>query len=118
MTTGSLKSVSEQLDRRAVERVAKLARLELTSEELDEATTRLAGMLAHFADIDALNLEDVEPMTQPYELVNVMRDDVPLETLDHDEVLAAAQMHLMADLVSHRSWGLNCERVSERAVDS
>ena len=90
MTTGSLKSVSEQLDRRAVERVAKLARLELTSDELDEATTRLAGMLAHFADIDALNLEDVEPMTQPYELVNVMRDDVPLETLDHDEVLAAA----------------------------
>jgi aspartyl-tRNA(Asn)/glutamyl-tRNA(Gln) amidotransferase subunit C len=90
MTTGSLKRVSEQIDRRAVERVAKLARLVLSDAELDEATTRLAGMLAHFADIDALDLDEVEPMTQPYELVNVMRDDIPRETLDHDEVLAAA----------------------------
>ena len=88
--TGSLKRVSEQIDRGAVERVAKLARLELSDAELDEATTRLAGMMAHFADIDALDLDDVEPMTQPYELVNVLRDDIPLETLDHDEVLAAA----------------------------
>jgi aspartyl-tRNA(Asn)/glutamyl-tRNA(Gln) amidotransferase subunit C len=90
MTTGSLKRVSEQIDRGAVERVAKLARLELSDTELDEATTRLAGMLAHFAVIDALDLDDVEPMMQPYELVNVMRDDTPLDTLDHDEVLAAA----------------------------
>ncbi len=88
--TGSLKRVWEKIDRGAVERVAKLARLELSDDELDEATTRLAGMMAHFADIDALELNDVEPMTQPYELVNVLRDDVPLETLDHDEVLAAA----------------------------
>ena len=88
--TGSLKRVSEQIDRGAVERVAKLARLELSDAELHEATTRLAGMMAHFADIDALDLDDIEPMTQPYELVNVLRDDVPLETLDHDEVLAAA----------------------------
>jgi aspartyl-tRNA(Asn)/glutamyl-tRNA(Gln) amidotransferase subunit C len=29
-------------------------------------------------------------MTQPYPLVNVMRDDVELPTLDTDEVLAAA----------------------------
>ena len=88
--TGSLKRVWEKIDRGAVERVAKLARLELSDDELDEATTRLAGMMAHLADIDALELNDVEPMTQPYELVNVLRDDVPLETLDHDEVLAAA----------------------------
>ena len=33
-------------------------------------------MLDHFADIDALDLADVEPMTQPYPLTNVLRDDV------------------------------------------
>ena len=47
-------------------------------------------MLDHFADIDALDLDDVEPMTQPYPLVNVMRDDVVQPGLDRDEVLAAA----------------------------
>ena len=47
-------------------------------------------MLAHFADIDALELADVEPMTQPYPLVNVLRDDVVRPSLDRDEVLAVA----------------------------
>jgi aspartyl-tRNA(Asn)/glutamyl-tRNA(Gln) amidotransferase subunit C len=47
-------------------------------------------VLAHFADVDALDLSDVAPMTQPYPLVNVMRDDVEGAVLDHDEVLAAA----------------------------
>lgn len=46
--------------------------------------------MAHFADIDALDLSNVEPMTQPYPLVNVMREDVELPCLDTDEVLAAA----------------------------
>ena len=37
-----------------------------------------------------LDLASVEPMTQPYPLVNVMRDDVVAPSLDRDEVLAAA----------------------------
>ena len=47
-------------------------------------------MLDHFADIDGLDLDDVVPMTQPYPLVNVLRDDVEQPVLDRDEVLAAA----------------------------
>jgi aspartyl-tRNA(Asn)/glutamyl-tRNA(Gln) amidotransferase subunit C len=46
--------------------------------------------MGHFSDIDALDLSNVEPMTQPYPLVNVMREDVEMPTLDTDEVLAAA----------------------------
>ncbi len=47
-------------------------------------------MLEHFRDIDALDLADVAPMTQPLPLQNVLRDDVVGPTLDRDEVLAAA----------------------------
>ena len=47
-------------------------------------------MLEHFADVDALDLSDVAPMTQPYPLINVMRDDVEAPVLDRGEVLAAA----------------------------
>jgi aspartyl-tRNA(Asn)/glutamyl-tRNA(Gln) amidotransferase subunit C len=47
-------------------------------------------MLAHFRDVDALDLADVRPMSQPYELVNVLRDDEPAPSLDRDEVLASA----------------------------
>ena len=39
-------------------------------------TDQLADVLEHFADIDALALDDVAPMAQPYPLVNVLRDDV------------------------------------------
>ena len=71
-------------------KVARLARLDLTDEQIAVATDQLAGMLDHFADIDALDLADVEPMTQPYPLINVLREDVPAPTLDRDEVLASA----------------------------
>ncbi|MEY2975603.1 MAG: aspartyl/glutamyl-tRNA(Asn/Gln) amidotransferase subunit [Actinomycetota bacterium] len=70
--------------------MARLARLSLTEDEIVIATRELGDMLDHFADIDALDLDDVEPMTQPVPLVNVMRDDVEAPTLDRDEVLAAA----------------------------
>ena len=80
----------DRITRSAVEKVARLARLSLTEDELEVATRELGDILDHFADIDALDLADVEPMTQPVPLVNVMRDDVPTPTLDRDEVLAAA----------------------------
>ena len=73
-----------------VAKVARLARLDLTPDELEAATNQLGAMLEHFADIDALDLSDVAPMTQPYSLVNVMREDVVVSGLDRAEVLAAA----------------------------
>jgi aspartyl-tRNA(Asn)/glutamyl-tRNA(Gln) amidotransferase subunit C len=82
--------VSERITAADVAKVARLARLDLTDEELQRTTAQLAGMLEHFADIDALDLSSVEPMTQPYPLVNVFRADVVRPSLDRDEVLAAA----------------------------
>jgi aspartyl-tRNA(Asn)/glutamyl-tRNA(Gln) amidotransferase subunit C len=73
-----------------VRSVARLARLDLGADELERYTHQLSDMLEHFADIDALDLADVVPMTQPYELVNVLRDDVIRPCVDRDEVLAAA----------------------------
>lgn len=82
--------MSERIATAEVARVANLARLDLGSAELDQLTHQLAGVLDHFADIDALDLAEVEPMTRPYPLSNVLRDDVVGPTIDRDEVLAAA----------------------------
>jgi aspartyl-tRNA(Asn)/glutamyl-tRNA(Gln) amidotransferase subunit C len=76
--------------------VAKLARLDMSEADLDRYTDQLAKMLDHFEDIDALDLTAVEPLTQAFPLVNVMRADVEQPTLDRDEVLAmapAAEQH-------------------------
>lgn len=73
-----------------VAKVARLARLDIDDAHVHQFTEQLVKVLAHFRDIDALDLSAVAPMTQPYPLVNVMRDDTELPTLDTDEVLAAA----------------------------
>ena len=86
----SLASVSDRLTNDAVAKVARLARLDLTPAEIERATHQLDDMLEHFADIDALDLADVEPLNQPYPLRNVLRDDAEQPCLDRDEVLAAA----------------------------
>jgi aspartyl-tRNA(Asn)/glutamyl-tRNA(Gln) amidotransferase subunit C len=82
--------VSDRISAEAVTKVARLARLDLTPQEIERTTAQLDGMLEHFADIDALQLDDVTPMTQPYPLENVFREDVIVAGLDRDEVLAAA----------------------------
>lgn len=70
--------------------VARLARLELTPDELDRYTGQLDAVLDHAADLEALDLDGVEPMAHPYPLVNVLRDDEVGATVDRDEVLASA----------------------------
>lgn len=82
--------MSERISPEQVAHVARLARLDLTDDELEHYTDQLAAILDHAADIEALDLEGVEPMTHPVPLVNVLREDIVRPCLDRDEVLAAA----------------------------
>ncbi|MBM3730573.1 MAG: Asp-tRNA(Asn)/Glu-tRNA(Gln) amidotransferase subunit GatC [Actinobacteria bacterium] len=82
--------MSQRLTAADVAKVARLARLNVSPEEVERYTRQLDGMLDHFADIDNLDLARVEPMTQPYPLVNVLRADIERPCLERDEVLAAA----------------------------
>ena len=78
------------ISRNDVAHVARLARLELTEEELDRFTGQLAAVLDHAADVAALDLAGVPPTAHPLPVANVVRDDVPGPSLDRDEVLAQA----------------------------
>jgi aspartyl-tRNA(Asn)/glutamyl-tRNA(Gln) amidotransferase subunit C len=80
----------ERISTADVAHVASLARLALSEEELAEFTDQLAAVLAHAADIEALDIADVEPTAHPLPLSTVLRDDVPGDCLPRDEVLAAA----------------------------
>ena len=78
------------LSRDDVAHVAVLARLSLTDEELDLFTPQLAAVLAHAADVEALDVADVPPTSHPYELRNVLRSDEVRPSVDRDEVLSQA----------------------------
>lgn len=80
----------ERITRDDVAHVARLARLQLTDDELERFTDQLAAVLDHAQDVEALDVADVAPMTHPYPLVNVVRDDVERPCLDRDEVLGQA----------------------------
>jgi aspartyl-tRNA(Asn)/glutamyl-tRNA(Gln) amidotransferase subunit C len=70
--------------------VARLARLDLTDDELNQFTGQLAAVLEHASDLAALDTAGVPPTAHPLELVNVLRDDEVRPCLDRAEVLAMA----------------------------
>ena len=80
----------QRITRTEVAHVADLARLSLTEQELDDFTNQLAAVLDHAADLEVLDLTEVEPMIHPWPLRNVLRPDVIGETSDQDEVLSSA----------------------------
>jgi aspartyl-tRNA(Asn)/glutamyl-tRNA(Gln) amidotransferase subunit C len=78
------------LSREDVSKVARLARLSLSDEELDTFTEQLSKVLIHAEDLNALNLDGVLTTAHPFGLINVVRADVVGPSLDRDEVLAMA----------------------------
>jgi len=78
------------IDRATVEHVAKLARLELTPEELDLYGKQLGAILDYVAQLAALDVAGVEPLARAAEASNVFREDAPRPSLGRPEVLANA----------------------------
>ncbi|MEJ7876251.1 MAG: Asp-tRNA(Asn)/Glu-tRNA(Gln) amidotransferase subunit GatC [Solirubrobacterales bacterium] len=78
------------LDRDQVLHVARLARLELSDEEVSTMTSELSGILEHVDRISKLDLSGVEPTSHVVALENVLRADVPRPSLDRDSALANA----------------------------
>ena len=78
------------ISRDDVAHVARLARLDVTDEELDLFAGQLAAVLEHAADLATLDTAGVTPTAHPFPLVNVLREDVAARSLDRDEVLAMA----------------------------
>ena len=79
-----------RISRAEVEHAARLARLALTEDEIEQLTVDLAKILDHAALVSAIDTRDVPPTSHPVALVNVFRADVPRPGLDRAEVLAEA----------------------------
>ncbi|WP_250506860.1 Asp-tRNA(Asn)/Glu-tRNA(Gln) amidotransferase subunit GatC [Bowdeniella massiliensis] len=73
-----------------VARVADLARLALTDDEIERIARELDIIADAVAKVAEVATPDVPATSHPIALSNVMRDDVVGPTLDRDEVLAQA----------------------------
>ena len=78
------------IDREQVLHVAKLARLELSDEEVGRMATELSSVLGHIETISALQLDDVPATTHVVEVENALRPDEPRPCLPREVALANA----------------------------
>ncbi|OAB45856.1 Asp-tRNA(Asn)/Glu-tRNA(Gln) amidotransferase subunit GatC [Paenibacillus antarcticus] len=76
-----------------VQHVAKLARLNLSSEEELVFTEQLNAILQYAEKLDGLDTEGIEPTTHVLHLSNVMREDEQRESLPIEKVFANAPEH-------------------------
>ena len=73
-----------------VAHVARLARLDLSEDDLQRFTDQLGAVLEHARDVEALETAGVPPTAHPLPLRNVLRPDLVVPSLDRDEVLSQA----------------------------
>jgi aspartyl-tRNA(Asn)/glutamyl-tRNA(Gln) amidotransferase subunit C len=73
-----------------VRHIARLARVGLTSDEVERFRDQLSTILDHFQGLNAFDTEGVPPTTQSFDLTNVERDDTARPSAPLDEVLANA----------------------------
>ena len=81
--------MTARFSRGDVERVARLARLELSAEEKDLFARQLAGILAYAEQIQRVPTEGIEPTSHAGDAAT-LRDDEVRPSLPRDELLAAA----------------------------
>ena len=69
------------ISRQDIEKVALLARLQLTDAELATLTSDLVQIVGYVDQLSEVNTDGVEPMAHAVEVANVFRDDVVTPSL-------------------------------------
>jgi aspartyl-tRNA(Asn)/glutamyl-tRNA(Gln) amidotransferase subunit C len=78
------------IDREQVLYVARLARLELSADEVDRMARELSTILEHVERMGELDLDGVEPTSHVVALENVFRPDEPRPSWPRERVLEEA----------------------------
>ncbi len=76
-----------KIDSEHILKLAELSRISLSDKELEAYKTDLNNILKHFTDIQKFDLDNVAPLTNVLDQINVVRGDEPLPHLNRDDVL-------------------------------
>ena len=78
------------LSRSEVANLARLARIEMTDQELDDLSTEMDVILGAVARVQEVASADVKPTSHPLPLANVVRPDVVTPSLSPAAALSGA----------------------------
>jgi aspartyl-tRNA(Asn)/glutamyl-tRNA(Gln) amidotransferase subunit C len=79
-----------RITRDEVLHVARLARLELSDDEVAKFREQLSDIIEAVSKVSELDLSDVPPTSHPLAIQNAWAEDVPHECLSVDEAFANA----------------------------
>jgi aspartyl-tRNA(Asn)/glutamyl-tRNA(Gln) amidotransferase subunit C len=82
--------VATGITRDEVLHVARLARLELSDDEVGRFQEQLSQILAAVSKVSELDLADVPPTAHPLDVQNAWEEDEPRDCLPLDDVFANA----------------------------
>ena len=85
--------MAKKIGEAQVRHVAKLARLDLTDEEVARFSTQLSAILDYIEKLNELDTDSVEPLAHCLPIHNIFREDVVTESLDTELALENAPLH-------------------------
>ena len=81
----------KEIDKRTVERVAHLSRLELSESELELYSSQLSSILSYINKLNEVDTSSTQPTSHPLAtLKNVFRKDIPKNSIPSEDALANA----------------------------
>ena len=78
------------MDKKEVEKIGRLSRLKLTTEEVDFYTKHLSMILTHFEELSSIPTENVEPVVTPIPPTPHMAKDEVKRIITTEEILKNA----------------------------
>ena len=82
--------MAQRLGEDDVRKIASLAHLELSPDEVELFSKQLTDILAYVEELQAVDTTGIPPTSHPQASDPVWRDDVPRPSIDRDTVLAGA----------------------------
>lgn len=73
-----------------LDKIANLARIEITQEERDDLQKSLSTIIDHMDKLFAINVDGIEPSAHACPIYNVLRDDVPTVTFSPETAMQNA----------------------------
>ena len=78
------------IDKKTIEHIAKLARLEISDAEAVEYSEQLGKALGHFEQISKINTQGIEPLITPTEIEEFWREDAAKQEFTAEEMTSNA----------------------------
>ena len=80
------------IDKKTIEHIAKLARLQITDSEAEEYSQQFTKILAYFEQISKVDTQGVVPLVTPTDMKAIWRpDEVKMENTSDEMVANAPQ---------------------------